>query len=236
MGAKSKPQETLGSADVGGVTAAQTTVLALSAPPARGDRRRLEDGASRARGDRRVPRREAAALKTLVFLEHHDGARHEAVAGACSRGPRGSAARRAGSSPARVCGAPRRLPAASARSVDLRRRRRAPRGAAARSRASTCSRRSSATKGSTRCCSRSRCSPRTSPPGLAVRLGAGLNWDLVDLEEDGETLVGKRPGARRLGLGRRGVGGRLRGSALFRAGSFDPAETGGVGRGARRSR
>ena len=35
MGAKTKPQETLGAADVGGVQAAQTTVLALSAPPPR---------------------------------------------------------------------------------------------------------------------------------------------------------------------------------------------------------
>jgi len=29
--------------------------------------------------------------------------------------------------------------------------------------------------------------------GLAVRLDAGLNWDLADLVEDGGTLVGKRP-------------------------------------------
>jgi len=50
MGAKSKPQETLGSADVGGVQAAQTTVIALSAPPERGDRRRLEDGSSAPEG------------------------------------------------------------------------------------------------------------------------------------------------------------------------------------------
>jgi electron transfer flavoprotein alpha subunit len=62
--------------------------------------------------------------------------------------------------------------------------------------------------------------------GLAARLGAGLNWDLVDLVDDGGTLVGKRPALAdsvwvdvgwvstpRLGL--------------FRAGSFDPVETGG---------
>ncbi len=42
MGAKSKPQEVLGAADVGGVTAARTTVLAQSAPPSRGERRRIE--------------------------------------------------------------------------------------------------------------------------------------------------------------------------------------------------
>jgi electron transfer flavoprotein beta subunit len=46
MSAKSKPQETLGSAEVGGVQPARTTVIALSAPPERGDRRRLDDGAS----------------------------------------------------------------------------------------------------------------------------------------------------------------------------------------------
>jgi electron transfer flavoprotein beta subunit len=46
MSAKSKPQETLGSAEVGGVQPAQTTVIALSAPPERGDRRRLDDGVS----------------------------------------------------------------------------------------------------------------------------------------------------------------------------------------------
>jgi electron transfer flavoprotein beta subunit len=44
MGAKSKPQETLSAAEVGGVEAARTTVLAQSAPPSRGERRRV-DGA-----------------------------------------------------------------------------------------------------------------------------------------------------------------------------------------------
>jgi electron transfer flavoprotein beta subunit len=46
MGAKSKPQETLAAADVGGVTEARTAVLALAAPPSRGDRRRIDDAAS----------------------------------------------------------------------------------------------------------------------------------------------------------------------------------------------
>jgi electron transfer flavoprotein beta subunit len=43
MGAKSKPQATLTAADVGSVTAAATTVIALSAPPGRGERVRIED-------------------------------------------------------------------------------------------------------------------------------------------------------------------------------------------------
>jgi electron transfer flavoprotein beta subunit len=45
MGAKSKPQETLGAADVGGVSAACTSVLAVSPPPPRADRRVIEDAA-----------------------------------------------------------------------------------------------------------------------------------------------------------------------------------------------
>jgi electron transfer flavoprotein beta subunit len=43
MGAKSKPQEVLSAAAVGGASEPQTTVLALSAPPARGEGRRIED-------------------------------------------------------------------------------------------------------------------------------------------------------------------------------------------------
>ncbi|HEY4349416.1 MAG TPA: electron transfer flavoprotein subunit alpha/FixB family protein [Gaiellaceae bacterium] len=63
--------------------------------------------------------------------------------------------------------------------------------------------------------------------GLAARLGAGLNWDLVDLREDGGALVGVRPAladsvwvdvgwasATRLGL--------------FRTGAFDPIPGGGT--------
>jgi electron transfer flavoprotein beta subunit len=42
MGAKSKPQEVLSAADVGGASEARTTVLALAPPPARGEGRRVE--------------------------------------------------------------------------------------------------------------------------------------------------------------------------------------------------
>ena len=62
--------------------------------------------------------------------------------------------------------------------------------------------------------------------GLAARLDAGLNWDLIDLSVDGDELVGKRPA---LGdtvlvdVGWKG-GPRL---ALVRAGTFDPVESGG---------
>ena len=43
MGAKSKPQEVLSAADVGGASSSLTTVLALTPPPARGENRRIED-------------------------------------------------------------------------------------------------------------------------------------------------------------------------------------------------
>jgi electron transfer flavoprotein beta subunit len=48
MGAKKKPQETLAAADVGGLDEARTTVLALNAPPSRGEARRIEDDGSAA--------------------------------------------------------------------------------------------------------------------------------------------------------------------------------------------
>jgi electron transfer flavoprotein beta subunit len=43
MGAKSKPQETLGEGDVGAVGESRTVVLALAPPPPRGESRRVED-------------------------------------------------------------------------------------------------------------------------------------------------------------------------------------------------
>ncbi len=45
MGAKSKPQELLSAPEVGGVVTACTSVLAVSPPPPRGDRRLVEDAA-----------------------------------------------------------------------------------------------------------------------------------------------------------------------------------------------
>jgi electron transfer flavoprotein beta subunit len=45
MGAKSKPQESLGAPEVGGVVAACTSVLAVSPPAPRADRRLVEDAA-----------------------------------------------------------------------------------------------------------------------------------------------------------------------------------------------
>jgi electron transfer flavoprotein alpha subunit len=61
--------------------------------------------------------------------------------------------------------------------------------------------------------------------GLAARLEAGLNWDLVDLALEGDELVGKRPALQDsvyVDVGWRGEP-RL---ALIRSGTFDPAENG----------
>ena len=61
---------------------------------------------------------------------------------------------------------------------------------------------------------------------LAARLDAGLNWDLVDLQRDGDKLVGKRPALQDsvyVDVGWRSTP-RL---ALFRTGAFDPTLTGG---------
>jgi electron transfer flavoprotein beta subunit len=46
MSAKSKPQETLAAIEVGGAHLARTTVLALAAPPDRGERVRIDDAAA----------------------------------------------------------------------------------------------------------------------------------------------------------------------------------------------
>src|SRR6266545_2921287 len=63
--------------------------------------------------------------------------------------------------------------------------------------------------------------------GLAARLDAGLNWDLVDLAREDGRLVGRRPALADsvyVDVGWRGEP-RL---AIFRTGAFDPAATGGA--------
>src|SRR2546421_116768 len=63
--------------------------------------------------------------------------------------------------------------------------------------------------------------------GLAAKLEAGLNWDLVDVEARDGALVGKRPALQDsvlVDVGWKG-GPRL---ALFRAGSFDAVPGSGV--------
>jgi electron transfer flavoprotein alpha subunit len=62
--------------------------------------------------------------------------------------------------------------------------------------------------------------------GLAARLGAGLNWDLVDLRRDGEELVGRRLALADSVVVEVGWRGAPR-IALFRSGAFEPRERGG---------
>jgi electron transfer flavoprotein alpha subunit len=62
--------------------------------------------------------------------------------------------------------------------------------------------------------------------GLAARLDAGLNWDLVDLVQEDGKLVGKRPALQDTVYADVGWASEPR-LALFRSGSFDPSETGG---------
>ena len=62
--------------------------------------------------------------------------------------------------------------------------------------------------------------------GLAARLDAGLNWDLVDITHQNDVLIGKRPALQDSVLVDVGWRSPHR-LALFRAGSFDAATTGG---------
>jgi electron transfer flavoprotein alpha subunit len=62
--------------------------------------------------------------------------------------------------------------------------------------------------------------------GLAARLGAGLNWDLMDIALEDGRLVGKRPALEDSVYVDVGWTSDPR-LALFRSGSFDPAPTGG---------
>jgi electron transfer flavoprotein alpha subunit len=61
---------------------------------------------------------------------------------------------------------------------------------------------------------------------LAARLDAGLNWDLVDLVDDGDTLVGKRPALQDSVIVDVGWRSPQR-IALFRTGSFEATAAGG---------
>jgi electron transfer flavoprotein alpha subunit len=65
--------------------------------------------------------------------------------------------------------------------------------------------------------------------GLAARLDAGLNWDLVDLQQHDGQLVGKRPALEDSVYVDVGWTSEPR-LALFRPGTFDPVESGGEAR------
>jgi electron transfer flavoprotein alpha subunit len=63
--------------------------------------------------------------------------------------------------------------------------------------------------------------------GLAARLDAGLNWDLVDVAQQNGELIGKRAALGDSVYVDVGWTGEPR-LALFRSGTFDPAEAGGT--------
>jgi electron transfer flavoprotein alpha subunit len=63
--------------------------------------------------------------------------------------------------------------------------------------------------------------------GLAARLDAGLNWDLIDLSVSGDELVGKRPALGDTVLVDVGWSGGPR-LGLVRSGALDPVESGGT--------
>ena len=142
-------------------------------------------------------------MPILVFLEHHDGEIQKGSLGVLAqrgRARRGRRRRRCSSAAASraLAGEAGRYGAANVswpRTQSSSRRCRSP--------ASTCSRASCATAATTPCCFANSVLAADVAAGLAARLEAGLNWDLVDLElRDGE-LVGKQPMLAGLGARRR---------------------------------
>ena len=147
-----------------GEAGSRTEVLALGDRRPRGDARKIEDDGSARAADRRVPGGEEAAVRTLVFLEHHDGGAPEGLA---RRARQGGVARR------RRRGRRRSAPACSELAAGAGRYGAAKvyvaddagaRGAAA----AAAGRRARAARPrrglSTPCSSRPRCWPPTSPP------------------------------------------------------------------------
>ena len=196
MGAKSKPQETLtvvrprlDAADVGEALAHRGARARRPAAARRHAASRTTAAAAAEIVDFLAERK--PLVKTLVFLEHHDGAAPRARS-ACWRRRRRSATSAASSSApacARRGGRGRRARRATVHVADDAGARRAA-AAAARRRARRARPRRRLRHGAV---SASPCSPPTSPPALAARLDAGLNWDLVDVRAGRRQLVGARP-------------------------------------------
>ena len=230
MGAKKKPQDVLGLGDLGvdparaGEAGSRTDRAGASALRRRGA------SPARSRTTAAPPARSSPTSRRSGCCDHAGlprAPRRRALEGIARRTGQGGLARGGARGGARLrCrGACAKRPAASARrrctwSTTRRSSRRC------RSPAWTRSRRSCDDQGSRPSSSRSRCSHPTSPPALAARLEAGLNWQLTDLVVEGGELVGKQPA-----LGDSVIvdvgwtqAPRL---ALFRSGAFDPVETGG---------
>ena len=188
MGAKSKPQETLAAADVGGARRPRRRCSLCAAAVAR-RARAVEDNGARGRGDRRVPRREAAPVKTLVFLEHHEGALTRRRSGCCRR----RRARRRGRRRRRRLGRRGWRRGRRVRCVDgVRRRRRAARRAAAaaagrRARGARARRR--VRHGSVRAVGAGRRHRRRASPPVSARGSTGIS----SISSCRRRAVGKRP-------------------------------------------
>ena len=162
-------------------------------------------------------------MSTLVFVEHHGDELQKGSLGvlakAATLGDVVGGARRRRREGARLRG---RRSTARPRCTSPRTTRSSRR---CRRRASTCSRRSSQDGGYDTVLFANSVLAADIAAGLAARLDAGLNWDLVDLESRDGTLVGKRPALQDSVLVDVGWKTTPR-LALFRAGSFDAAPTG----------
>ena len=172
MGAKSKPQETIGLGDLGlsrsdvGDEGSRTEVLALGDPPPQGrepqDRGRRHGRAA----DPRLPRGEEADLDADTRLPRAPrGRAPEGVARRARQGGLAGRRRGRGRDRRRRRGRPRSGGRPSRRRQGLGRRRPGARGAAAAAAGRRPGEGRRGRAATTRCCSPLPCSPRTSPPG-----------------------------------------------------------------------
>ena len=223
MGAKKKPQETVGGRRCRRREQRRRPSSRSTRRPPRGESQKIDGRRLGRREDPRVPRREEIGLmaKTLVFLEHHEGAIAKGSLGVLAK-----AAQVGGEVAGVVVGSGVRELAESAGAFgaatvwvadDERSRRRS------RSPASTCSPSSFATRASTRCCSRSPCSPPTSrrvSPRGSTRASTGAS-------SISTARPGKAPQLSDTVFVDVGWSSDIK-LAIFRAGAFDANEVGGT--------
>ncbi len=232
MGAKSKPQETLSTGDLElaedtvGDAGSRTEVYALHDPPARGDSVKIEDDGTARAEDRRLPGGEEAAVSTLVFLEHHGGELQKGALGVLSKagslGDDSVAGAVLGSGVKDIAAGAGAYGAQTVYVFDdpkLEAPLPQPRVDALAALVQE--------EGFDTVLFAGSVLAADVAAGLAARLDAGLNWDLVDLALEDGRLVGKRPALSDSIYADVGWTSEPR-IALIRSGSFDPAETGGT--------
>ena len=240
MGAKKKPFDTVSAGDLGlaadeiGEAGSRTVVLALADPPARGDSMKIEDEGDAAGEDPRVPVGEEAGLvATPRLLEDHEG---ELVKG--SLGVLSKAAQLGDDVAAVVAGSGVEGLAPQAGRYGAKRVFAADDAALAaplpQPRVDVLAKLVEDQGFDTVLFGASVLAADVAA-GLAARLGAGLNWDLVDLELRDGALVGKRPALQDSVFVEVGWKGEPR-LALVRSGTFEPTESGGDARGRGRGR